>query len=166
MSRWPARSKEETSGGSMTRSRLVHWVVLMATMACGLTFIPTLRAQTLSSTAALSGSVSDPSGARVPKASVKLTSSERGIPRTAASGSSGEFSFALLPAGTYTLEASAPGFETSRQTGIVLQVGDSLTENVSLTIGASEQVSVTASGPLLQTEDANVSTAIAPRSEE
>ncbi len=145
----------------MTRLRLVHWVVLMAAIACGLTFIPTLRAQTLSSTAALSGSVSDPSGARVPKASVKLTNSERGITRAATSGSSGEFSFALLPAGTYTLETSAPGFETSRQTGIVLQVGDSLTENVSLTIGASEQVSVTASGPLLQTEDANVSTAIA-----
>ena len=83
--------------------------------------------------------------------------------RTTAAGAAGDFSFALLPVGTYTLEASAQGFKTSQQTGIVLNVGDSLVVNISLTIGASEQVTVTASGPLLQTEDANVGTEIASK---
>ncbi len=122
-----------------------------------------LRAQSLSSTASLSGTVSDPSGARIPKATVTLADSEKGITRSTTAGSAGEFSFALLPAGTYILEASASGFKTSRQTGIVLAVGDSLTENVALTIGASEQVMVSESGPLLQTGDANVSTEIASK---
>ena len=56
----------------MTRLRFALLAVLIAIMAVGLLNIPALRAQTLSSTAALSGTVSDPSGARVPKATVKL----------------------------------------------------------------------------------------------
>jgi hypothetical protein len=136
----------------------------MATVAVGLTSLSlSLHAQTLSSSASLSGTVSDPSGARVPKATITLTNSEKGITRVATSGSAGEFSFALLPAGTYTLKASATGFKTSEQTGIVLAVGDSVTENVGLTIGASEQVTVSVSGPLLQTEDANIGTEIASK---
>jgi hypothetical protein len=147
----------------MTRLRLVLPVVLVATLVAGLSLSSILKAQTLSSSAALSGTVSDPSGARVPKATVKLTDSEKGITRAASAGSAGEFSFALLPAGTYTLEATGTGFKTSRQTGIVLNVGDSLSLNIQLTIGAMEQISVTASGPMLQTEDANVSTEIASK---
>ena len=145
----------------MTRLRLVVLAVLMATI--GLTFLSKLQAQTLSSSAALSGTISDPSGARVAKATVKVTDSEKGNTRATTAGSAGDFSFALLTAGTYTLEASAPGFKTSKLTGIVLQAGDSLTENVSLTIGASEQITVSESGSLLQTEDANVSTEVASK---
>ncbi len=147
----------------MTRVRLATAAVLVAIVAIGLSFSPLLQAQTLSSSAALSGTVSDPSGARVPKATVKLTNSEKGITRAFTTGPAGEFSFALLPAGTYALEASSQGFKTSRQTGIVLQVGDSLKVSIDLTIGASEQVTVTESGPLLQTQDANVSTEIASK---
>jgi hypothetical protein len=153
----------KTLGGSMNKSRFVLLTVSMAILALGLCFIPTLHAQTLSSTAALSGTVSDPAGARVQKATVKLTDSEKGVARTFTTGSAGEFSFALLPAGAYTLEASAPNFKTSRQDGIVLHAGDSLVESISLSIGASEEVTVTESGPLLQTEDANVGTEIASK---
>ena len=147
----------------MIRLRLVHLAVLMAVISMGLTFFSKLQAQTLSSTAALSGTISDPSGARVAKATVKVTDSEKGNTRSTTAGSAGEFSFALLPAGNYTLEATAPGFKTAKLTKIVLQAGDSLTENVSLTIGTIEQVTVSESGALLQTEDANVSTEVASK---
>jgi hypothetical protein len=132
-------------------------------MALGLTIFPALHAQTLSSTAALSGTVSDPSGARVQKAIVKLTNPQQGISRISTASAAGEFSFALLPAGNYTLEASASGFKVTRQTGIVLNAGDSLTENIQLTIGTSEQVTVSESAAQLQTEDANVGTEIASK---
>lgn len=147
----------------MTRLRFVFLGVLMAIVVSGLISSPALQAQTLSSTAALSGTVSDPSGARVPKATIKLTDSEKGITRVFTSGSTGEFSFALLPAGTYTVEATALGFKTTRQSGVVLQVGDSLSLNIQLTIGATEQIAVTATGPLLQTEDADVSAEISQK---
>jgi Carboxypeptidase regulatory-like domain len=145
----------------MNRLHLGFMAVL--TSVIGLTVLPKLHTQTLSSTAALSGTVSDPSGARIPKATVKLTDSEKGITRESSTGSAGEFSFALLPAGTYTLQATAQGFKTSKLTGIALQAGDAISENVSLIIGATEQITVSESGALLQTEDANVSTQVASK---
>jgi hypothetical protein len=140
----------------MTRLRLIIWAVLLTTI--GLTFQSKLAAQSRSTTASLSGTVTDPSGARVAKAAVKLTNPENGIARTGTTTSEGEFSFALLLEGTYTLEVSAPGFKTTRQNRIVLTAGDTVAENVTLTIGSTEQVAVNATGPLLQTQDANIST--------
>ena len=87
---------------SMTRLRLVLFAVLMAISALGLSFSPALHAQSLSSTAALSGTVSDPSGARIPKATVKLTNAEKGITRTTAAGTAGDF---LRPAAGRHLHA-------------------------------------------------------------
>ncbi len=145
----------------MTRLRLIALSVLMATI--GLVFSSKLLAQSKSTTASLSGSVADPSGARVPKASVKLTNPENGIVRTDTTSSTGEFSFALLVDGTYTLEVSAPGFKTTRQNGIVLTAGDTVAENVTLTIGTTEQVTVSTTGPLLQTQNANISTEISTK---
>jgi len=142
----------------MTRSRLVLLAVSMAVVAVGLSFCSALLAQSKSTTASLSGTVTDPSGARVPKATVKLTNPELGIIRTGTTSGSGEFSFALLVEGTYTLEVSASGFKTTRQTGVVLAAGDTVAENVTLTIGTTEQVAVNATGPLFQTQDANIST--------
>jgi hypothetical protein len=140
----------------MNKLRLIGLAVLIITI--GLTFPSELRAQSKSTTATLSGTVADPSGARVPNATVKVTNPENGIVRTGTTSTTGEFSFALLLEGTYSLEVRAPGFKTTRQTGIVLTAGDTVAENVTLTIGATEQVTVNSSAPLLQTQDANIST--------
>ena len=101
----------------MTRLRLIVLTVLMTTI--GLAFPLMLHAQSKSTTASLSGSVTDSSGARVPKATVKLTNPEKEISRTGTTSATGEFSFAFLPEGTYTLEVTAQGFKTTRQNGIV-----------------------------------------------
>jgi hypothetical protein len=140
----------------MTRLRFVVLAVLMT--AIGLAFLSKMHAQGKSITASLSGTVTDPSGARVPKATLKLTDADLGIVRLDTAGAEGDFTFALLPSGTYVLEVSAPGFKTTRQNGIVLAQGDTVTMSVSLTIGATEQVTVNTTGPLLQTEDASIST--------
>src|ERR1035437_5565538 len=148
--------KKIVSGGKMTRLRLVVLAVLMATI--GLTHLSKLPAQSKSITASLSGTVTDPSGARIPKASVKLTNPESGTTRTDTTTAMGEFNFAFLPVGAYVLEASAPGFKTTRQEGIVLSQGDTVSMGVSLTVGATEQITVNTTGPLLQTEDSSMST--------
>jgi hypothetical protein len=140
----------------MTRLRLTIFAVVMTSI--GLAFPLELHAQSRSTTASLSGTVTDPSGARVPNATVKLTNPENGIARTGTTGSTGDFSFALLVQGTYTLEVRAPGFKTTRQDRIVLTAGDTVAEDVTLTIGSTEQVAVNEIGPLLQTQDANIST--------
>src|SRR5208282_2359693 len=140
----------------MTRLRLMVLAVLMTTI--GLAFPLKFCAQSKSTTASLSGTVTDPSGARIANATVKVTNPENGTVRTGTTTSAGEFSFALLLEGTYTLEVRAPGFKTTQQDRIVLTPGDTVAENVTLTIGNTEQVQVNATGPLLQTQDANIST--------
>ena len=144
----------------MTKSRFVFSAVLMAIAAVGLLNIPALRAQSKNTTASLSGTVTDPSGARVAKATVKLSNPENGIVRTDTTSPTGEFSFALLVQGTYMLEVSASGFKTTQQKQIVLSPGDAVAENVTLSIGATEQIVVNTEGPLLQTQNANISTDI------
>src|SRR6266568_9503093 len=114
------------------------------------TTAPVAQGQTLASSAALSGSVSDSSGARIANASVTLSSPEKGITRAFKTDAEGNFSFALLPAGTYTLTVSAPGFKTAKQEGITLEVGQSASQGVTLAIGSAEQIEVTAEAPLLQ----------------
>jgi hypothetical protein len=61
--------------------------------------LPVAHGQTLASTASFSGSVSDPSGARVANANVTLKSAEKGITRDFKTDAEGNFSFSLLPAG-------------------------------------------------------------------
>ena len=130
-------------------------MLVVATFAISTT-VPFAQGQSLAASAALSGSVSDPSGARVANGNVTLSSPEKGITRTFKTDAEGNFSFALLPASTYTLTVTAPGFRTYKQEGIVLEVGQNASQAVTLIIGSVEQVEVTAAAPLLQTENANV----------
>src|SRR5579871_6802995 len=80
--------------------------------------LPLANGQTLASTASFSGSVSDSSGARVANANVNLNNAEKGITRASKTDAEGNFSFALLPAGTYTLTVQTTGFKTFKQEGI------------------------------------------------
>jgi hypothetical protein len=118
--------------------------------------IPAIHAQTLASAASLSGVVADPSGARVPNANVTLTSPENGITRDFKADAEGTYSFSLVPPGVYTLTVQAPGFKTFKQQKIKLEVGQSATLTIALTIGATEEVLVTTAPPLLQTDNANI----------
>jgi hypothetical protein len=120
------------------------------------TALPIAHGQTLASTASFSGTISDPSGARVANANVTLSSVDNGVTRTFKADGEGNFSFALLPSAIYTLKVEATGFKTLKQTGITLEVGQSVSQNLTLTVGTSEQVEVTAAALSLQTDNANV----------
>ena len=144
-------------------SRLaVATVALLGLTLLGPT-VPRAWAQAKSMTASLSGTVIDQTGAVVPQATVKLTNPENGISRQTTTGPVGEFSFALLPQGSYTLEVGAPGFMTTEQSGIVLTLGDTLNLEIKLTIGRIEQLTVYSTVPLLQTQDSNVSNDLASK---
>src|SRR5579872_6562261 len=64
-------------------------------------------------TGGLRGTVSDPSGAVVPRAKVTLTNLETRQARTQSANEVGEFSFELLPIGNYQVKAEATGFAAS-----------------------------------------------------
>ncbi len=100
----------------------------------------------------------DPSGAIVPQSTVKITSTQNGIARTVVTDAGGRYLFTQLPPATYTLTIQANGFEGYTQTGIVLDSGQSATQNVTLTVGAtSQEVVVNAQASQLNTDNANIS---------
>lgn len=118
-----------------------------------------MLAQLAVTTANLGGTVTDPSGAIVPGATVKLTSPESGISRSLTSDQSGRYSFIQLPPSTYTLSIEASGFQSYQQNGIVLNSAQSATQNVALAVGAStQQVIVSAQASQINTDNANIST--------
>jgi hypothetical protein len=140
----------------MPKFRILRLFVGMAVAFAIGSFLPLANGQTLTSTASLSGTVSDPTGARVANASITITNPENGITRSFKTDAEGNFSFSLLPAATYSLSVQAPGFKTFQQKSITLEVGQSATENVTMTVGSTEQVEVIATAPLLQSDNANV----------
>src|SRR5215467_7795675 len=74
------------------------------------------------STAQISGTVSDSSGAVLPGVEITATQTDTGLSRMAVSNETGAYILPNLPVGPYRLEATLPGFRTFAQTGIVLQV--------------------------------------------
>src|SRR5260370_12826513 len=147
----------------MPKFRSLSLYLFVTVAAFAMLAAPLAQGQTLASTASFSGTVSDSSGARIANANVGLSSLEKGVTRTFKTDSEGNFSFALLTAATYTLVVEAPGFKTLKQTGIALEVGQSASQSVSLNIGTSEQIEVTAEAPLLQTDNANLSAEISTK---
>jgi protocatechuate 3,4-dioxygenase beta subunit len=73
-------------------------------------------------TTSLRGTVADPSGAAVPKASVTLTNIDVNTPRSTTTGPQGDYSFISLPPGNYQLVIETPGFERYVQTKLQLLV--------------------------------------------
>src|ERR1700727_1803836 len=114
--------------------------------------------------ATLSGSVSDPTGLSVTGAKVTLTSPQNGSVRPYSTQNSGLYTFTLLPASVYILEVNAVGFKKYRQQGISLEAGQTSEQNVRLTVGsATESVEVSAQAPLLNVDNANISSDVSAR---
>src|SRR3989449_10467301 len=109
------------------------------------------------STAQISGTVKDASGAVLPGVEVTATQTETGIARSTVSNQTGVYVLPNLPIGPYKLEVGLPGFRTFVQTGIVLDVNSNPVINVTLEVGQrSEQVEVQANAALVETRTVGV----------
>ncbi len=105
----------------------------------------------------VTGTVKDPSGAVVVRASCTLTNEATGVTQGSVTTSSGAYTFPLVKVGTYSLTVGAKGFEDYRLTGIIVHIGSTVTEDLSLKVGkASVSVTVTSAAPLLQAQDASL----------
>jgi hypothetical protein len=110
-------------------------------------------------TAAIVGTVTDPSGAPIKGASVKATDTERGTVWSAETNDSGAYNLLRLPVGTYGVRVSAPGFDTTEWPPFTLVLNQTARINAQLKVGKiSETVEVSAAAPVLQTENAEVGT--------
>jgi hypothetical protein len=103
------------------------------------------------------GQITDPQGAVITGASVKLTNVGTNIVQSAVTNNTGEYVITPVPTGEYILSVSAPGFATTTTSGIEVQVGQIVREDLKLKIGSSSQtVEVTTAAPLLTTDSATV----------
>jgi hypothetical protein len=88
-------------------------------------------------TGSITGTVKDPTGAAIAGATVVVTSPERGITRQMASNSTGEYSETALPAGSYDIIVTAPGFRKYQAKGVKLDVAEKARVDVTLQVGAT-----------------------------
>jgi hypothetical protein len=116
----------------------------------------TLGARTLIAqevTGGITGTVTDPSHAAVPGATVTATDTVRGTAWPTTTNSAGVYNLPRLPAGTYTVKATASGFATSTRPAFELQMNQVARVDFELKVGATTTtVEVTGAPPLLQTD--------------
>src|SRR3984957_5047714 len=141
--------------------RLKKYVLPAALLAALLLLLPGLLSAQSVVTGALTGAVTDPSGAVIGGATVTLTSATTGETLVTQSSVTGAYSFGLVKPGAYKLTVTQSGFkEASLSADVAL--GETAVANVKLELGSgSVTIEVTGQGALLQTENANISTSIA-----
>ncbi|HYR44374.1 MAG TPA: carboxypeptidase-like regulatory domain-containing protein [Terriglobia bacterium] len=109
------------------------------------------------STAQVTGTIKDQTGAVLPGVEVTVTQSDTGFKRSAVTNETGSYVLPSLPVGPYRLEAVLPGFRTYTQTGIILQVDSNPVINAVLQVGqASDEISVQADAALVETRSTGV----------
>jgi hypothetical protein len=115
--------------------------------------------------ASITGRVTDPSGANVVGAAVKVTNVNTGATFDATTNDDGRFVVpSILQVGIYRVEATKSGFKKEVSDNIELRIGDVREVNLALQVGAaSEQVTVTSEAPLLNTETSSQGEVIAGR---
>lgn len=110
---------------------------------------------------AITGIVTDPSGAVVPNAKLTATNSATGVQTTVTSNSEGYYTVSNLTAGTYSLAVNAAGFQAYKQTDIPVEIDRTIRVDPKLTVGNIEQqVTVTGAPPPLQTEKVEITSTI------
>ena len=108
-------------------------------------------------TAEIAGKVMDEQGAVLPGVAIVATNEGTGVFREAVSGPAGTYFLSQLAPGQYRISAKLSGFRTTERGGLILQVGKTLTINLSLAVGGLEEtVRVTAESPLVDTTSAKV----------
>ncbi len=140
-----------------TNRRSGLWRTLQALCLVGLlaTVFKSTPALGQADQGAIIGVVTDGTGAVIPNADVTLTAVDTGLVLKTKSNESGNYFFAPIKTGNYTVSASAANFATTVEQNVVVHVTDRLNIPLALKPGkTSETVTVTSVAPLMQTQTA------------
>jgi len=114
-----------------------------------------------SSNGTISGLVLDPSGRAITGADIQIVNDATGIRYPGATNGEGIYAVPNLPPGPYRIQVSKIGFKTLIKPDVTLNVQDALAINFTLPVGAIvETVTVRGGAPLVNTQDASVSTVV------
>ena len=142
------------------RSRLAKAYLGFALLGLFLVLgVPHARAQRVYGS--ITGTVTDPTGAVIPKAAVTLVVEQTGFRYHAVTNSKGEYRFLQLQVGEYDLTVSAPGFESAQVKAVRVNLQETTPANVMLKIGsATQSITVNAGALSLQTQTSDITGSI------
>ena len=130
------------------------WFVSSLLALALLTSVPLVAQQ---GTAQIAGKITDEQGAVLPGVAVVVTNEATGVFRDTTTSGEGTYFVAQLVPDNYKVVAKLTGFRTMERTGLVLQVGNTMTINLALPIGGIEEnVTVTGQSPLVDATSARV----------
>jgi Carboxypeptidase regulatory-like domain len=139
----------------MRAKTLTRLFALLASLSL---LLPAALSAQSSTQGGISGTVIDSSSAVLPGASVKLESLDKGYTRATETSAQGVFQFPLVDPGSYAVEISVTGFKAYKAR-VTVNVGQVTTANAKLEVGATgTTVEVSGVAPLMETENADMST--------
>ena len=139
-------------------ARAGHFAFLVLAVAC---LAPVKTLAQGETTSAIVGQVRDATNAVVPGAIVTITNPETGLKRSAKTDDSGRFNFPQLKPGIYSVKVEASGFEPRQNNNVVSALGQKQTLDFTLGVARSrETVEVSSEAPILNPENANISTTL------
>ncbi len=137
------------------RRRSLHFSILLAAL------LVLLSISALAQEATILGTVTDPSGAAVPNATISITNTDTGVVRSLPTNNDGQYVGPDLIIGHYNVKVSAAGFKAAEQKSIVLDVGDRTRVDFKLQVGSTQEtITVEANAVSVQTDSGEVSNVI------
>ena len=134
---------------NFVRKSLAVSSLLLAVLAT----LPERGMAQLAGSGTINGTVTDATGAIVPAAGITIRNTDTGIERKTQTTDAGDYTAAFLAPGHYEVTTAKTGFTSVLRKDLVLQVGQTLTINVGLSVQAAQQeVTVTGAAPVVDTE--------------
>lgn len=113
----------------------------------------------------ITGTVTDPQGSAIPNAKVTISEDATGLEYVVNTSQGGEYTRPALKPGTYTITVEAQGFRRVAQQNVIVTAGSRIGVPISLPVGdLSQSVEVSATAPLLQTENTTLGASLNARS--
>ncbi|MBS1814733.1 MAG: carboxypeptidase regulatory-like domain-containing protein [Acidobacteria bacterium] len=132
------------------------WGIIVSLLSMA-AFLPAPAMNAQSVTGSIYGTVTDSSGAAIPKASVSITNVDTNQTITTTSGGSGEFVFPSIDPGTYKATASMTGFATITQTDLRVSANQNVNSSFTMKAGATtDTVTVDADAALVDTRESQI----------
>jgi hypothetical protein len=149
----------------MRSSKKTAWTLAgIVAVPLGLALLVSRVSGQTTTTASIIGTVTDQSGSVVSDANVTVIDEATGAQRDVRTNQQGQYSVNLLPIGQYTVRVNKVGFQTHNVIGLVLQVNQTVRNDVMLEVGSETQrIQVTATIPLLKTDTSDVGQVVGER---
>jgi Carboxypeptidase regulatory-like domain len=139
-----------------------RWSVVCLAIAISLSIPTLLSAQGTSGR--IVGRVADPTGAVLADVRATLVNEATNVSRAANTNASGDYDFIEVPVGTYRVEFDLKGFKKNVRRGVVLDINQVLTLNMTMQLGAAQEVvDVTSEAPLVETSSTQLGTVVNDR---